>query len=181
MEMRRFQCRNRACPRRTFAEAVPELAPPHQRCRSQLAAARCYIAFALGGKAGSRLAAALDMRASGDTLLRLLRRSPPLVAEEPLTAIGIETVRSPATIACGTVVVDLGTALRLSSLPRMSSAPRSSWNRQIWSVESSPCRCSTAAVVLASKAASSAWINRCLLIGLTRKLLHPAASISSRR
>lgn len=56
MEMRRFQCRNRSCSRQTFAEQVPELALPRQRCTSKLAAARRSIALSArrqgGGTAG---------------------------------------------------------------------------------------------------------------------------------
>lgn len=127
MEMRRFQCRNRSCSRQTFAEQVEELALPRQRCTNRLAMARRSIALALGGKAGARLAELLGMRASGDTLLRLLQRSPPSAAEEPLTAIGIDDWAFARGHRYGTVVVDLERRRPIALLPDRDTTTVSAW------------------------------------------------------
>ena len=127
MEMRRFQCQNRFfCSRRTFAKQVPELALPRQRCTSRLAAARRSIALALGGKEGSRPAEQLGMRASGDTLLRLLCRSPLPAPEEPLTAVGIEDWALARGHRYGTVV-DLERHRPIARLPDRDTAAVSAW------------------------------------------------------
>jgi hypothetical protein len=77
VEVRRFRCLNKACSRRIFVERLACL--PIQAQRTQrLTNALQAIAFGLGGEAGSRLAAQLQMPTSADTLLRLIRSwSPP--------------------------------------------------------------------------------------------------------
>lgn len=73
--VRRFRCRNRACSRRTFAEEFPETLP--RRARRTAAATELLLTLACtaGGEAGARLAAAMGLPTSPDTLLRLLRRT----------------------------------------------------------------------------------------------------------
>lgn len=76
LQVRRFFCRNPACPRRTFTEQVPALAAPHAQRTCRVQAMLRQVGFALGGKAGARLARALGVPCSSDTLLRLVRRTP---------------------------------------------------------------------------------------------------------
>ena len=52
------------------------IAPSAQRTK-RLAKAQARIGVALGGAAGSRLAAKIAMPVSGDTVLRLIRQMPP--------------------------------------------------------------------------------------------------------
>ena len=74
IRVRRFFCDNPGCPGSTFAERLPQVAAAYSRKTFRAAQALCDIGFALGGEAGSRLADHLRMPASGDTLLRLIRR-----------------------------------------------------------------------------------------------------------
>ena len=73
LEVRRFLCRTRACPRTTFAERFPTLTRTYGRRTLRQAEALKQVVFAVGGKAGARLAKHLAMSASRDTLLRLIR------------------------------------------------------------------------------------------------------------
>jgi hypothetical protein len=77
LEARRFRCMNEQCSKPTFVErlaCLPVKAQRTARCSSALQA----IAFGLGGEAGCRLASQLQLPASADTLLRLIRQwSPP--------------------------------------------------------------------------------------------------------
>jgi transposase len=130
LEVRRFRCRNRRCPRRTFAERVEPLTLPRQRSTGRLAEARRYIALALGGKAGARLAALLGMAASGDTLLRLLRRSPPAAPEEPLTVVGIDDWALARGHCYGTIVVDLQRRRPVALLPDRDTATVRDWLKE---------------------------------------------------
>lgn len=70
---RRFVCGESGCARATFTEQVAGLTTPHSRYPPPLRAALTWIAVALAGRAGSRLAATLGMKAARDTLLGLLR------------------------------------------------------------------------------------------------------------
>ena len=70
---RRFRCASASCSRRIFTERLPDAVPPRARRTARLGSIQCHIGLALGGEAGSRLAARLSMPVSGDTLLRLVR------------------------------------------------------------------------------------------------------------
>ncbi len=76
LRVRRFYCRNAACPRQTFAERVSQLVVPFARRTRRLAEAQGRTGAALGGEAGARLLSRLSMPASADTVLRLLSRLP---------------------------------------------------------------------------------------------------------
>jgi transposase len=76
LTVRRFTCDAVGCPRRTFTEQVPGLTTPHARYSPALRAALTAVAVALAGRAGARLAGALGMPVSRDTLLNLLRAVP---------------------------------------------------------------------------------------------------------
>jgi transposase len=63
LRVRRFYCRDAACPRRTFAERLPELVAPHARRTRRLAEAQGRVGAALGGEASARLLPRLAMPA----------------------------------------------------------------------------------------------------------------------
>lgn len=59
LQVRRFFCSTSDCPRYIFAERVPALAQPYAHRTSRMATALQHVGLALGGRAGSRLAADL--------------------------------------------------------------------------------------------------------------------------
>ncbi len=74
--VRRFRSATAWCPRTTFVEQVAGLTFRH-RCRStRLHTNLQAIALMLAGRAGARLADALDASVSRSTLLRLIRALP---------------------------------------------------------------------------------------------------------
>jgi transposase len=73
LEVRRFACRTRGCPRTTFAEHFPLLTHAYARRTLRQAEALTEIAFAHGGKAGAQLSKRMAMPTSRDTLVRLIR------------------------------------------------------------------------------------------------------------
>jgi transposase len=103
---------------------------PRQRCTGRLVEARRCIALALGGKASARLTVLLGMAASGDTLLRLLRRSPPAVPEEPLTVVGIDDWALARGHRYGTIVVDLERRRPVALLPDRDTATVRDWLKE---------------------------------------------------
>src|SRR5882672_936564 len=75
LTVRRFRCRTAGCQRIIFCERLPAIVT-HARTTARLTDAHRLIGFALGGEAGSRLAARLALPTSPDTLLRRVKSAP---------------------------------------------------------------------------------------------------------
>jgi transposase len=129
LRLRRFYCRNTACPRRTFAERLPELIAPYARRTSRLAEAQTRVGMALGGEAGARLLSRLAMPASAATMLRLVRRRP-LPETEPPRSVAVDdwAIRKGRTY--GTIIVDLERRRVLDLLPDRTAETLADWLRQ---------------------------------------------------
>ena len=74
LHTRRFRCLNPASKKFTFAEDLREILALHAQRTNRLTAAHYHISQSPGGAAGARLLKHLFMPASGDTLLRILRK-----------------------------------------------------------------------------------------------------------
>ena len=75
VQARRFRCLDPFCPRQTFAERLPGVAPLAARRTERLGSLQGCLGLALGGEAGQRLAERLAMPVSADTLLRMVRQA----------------------------------------------------------------------------------------------------------
>ncbi|BDB29760.1 ISL3 family transposase (plasmid) [Cupriavidus sp. P-10] len=107
IEVRRFKCTNANCPRRTFSENIHALAGRYQRrTRSQARALRA-LGHALGGEAAARLADALGLRTSADTVLRELRRASGRKRKPRPRVVGIDDWAIARGHQYGTIIVDL--------------------------------------------------------------------------
>ncbi|RDK06260.1 ISL3 family transposase [Cupriavidus lacunae] len=107
VEVRRFKCANAGCPRRTFAENIHALAGRHQRRTRSQARALHALGHALGGEAAARLANALGLRTSADTVLRELRRAPERKRKPRPRVVGIDDWAIARGHQYGTIIVDL--------------------------------------------------------------------------
>ena len=106
LRMRKWFCGNPTCRRQIFTERLPTVAAPWARCTTRLMERLCALGLALGGAAGTRLTPRLRLRASRDTLLRLVRRLP-VPAVPPLSAIGVDDWAHRKRQRYGTIIVDL--------------------------------------------------------------------------
>ncbi|MFJ1260002.1 ISL3 family transposase [Cupriavidus sp. CuC1] len=107
VEVRRFKCANVGCPRRTFAENIHALAGRYQRRTRSQARALHALGHALGGEAAARLADALGLRTSADTVLRELRRVPERKRKPGPRVVGIDDWAIARGHQYGTIIVDL--------------------------------------------------------------------------
>jgi transposase len=126
--VRRFICDNAACPRAVFAEPLDGLAEPRARTTADLTDAHTAIGFAAGGEPGSRLAHALDMPTSADTLLRRIRARE-LAPGPPPRYVGIDDWAIRKGQNYGTMVVDLERRRVVALLPGRDAEPVAEWLR----------------------------------------------------
>lgn len=124
--VRRCRCNEPACPQRIFCERFASLLDPHARGTVRLTDCHRALGLALGGEAGSRLAAQLDMPTSPDTLLRRVKASP--VEPQPTPRfIGVDD-RALAKGQCyGTIIVDLERGRVLDLLPARDGEALQCW------------------------------------------------------
>jgi transposase len=127
--VRKFVCRHPNCVRRIFTERLPELVAPYARKTPRLIMVLQAFGIALGGRAGVRLAARLQLTTSPSTLLRLVRAAP-MLHTPALQAVGVDEWAWRRGHHYGTILVDLVSHRVVDLLPDRSAASVATWLAQ---------------------------------------------------
>jgi transposase len=107
VRVRKFFCDEPTCERRIFAERLDEVAQVHARGTERRREALEWIAFALGGEAGARLARELGLLVSPDTLLNRIRGAFLADGVEDVRVLGVDDFGFRKGNVPGTILVDL--------------------------------------------------------------------------
>jgi transposase len=126
LQVRRFFCDTPFCSRRTFAQAVPELAQRYARKTLRLIDVLRELGFALGGEAGAYIASILKIPCSADTFLRLIRRTT-LTPHSTPAYLGVDDWAFHRNVSYGTILVDLQDHRVVDLLPDRAASSLESW------------------------------------------------------
>lgn len=134
VEVRRFFCPKKTCRRKIFAEQFPLLALPHAQRTIRLQQTLRMLGFALGGQAGAHVSKRLHLKASRDTILRLVRQSD-LPVPEPPRVVGVDEWAWKRGLRYGTLLCDLERRMPLEVLPDRSVETVAAWFKRHPSIE----------------------------------------------
>jgi transposase len=135
LQARKFFCVDERCTRRIFTEPLPGTVSRYARRSDRVSDALNWVALALGGRAGARLARKLGLLASRTILLHELRRRSNPCARSSPRVLGIDEWAWKKGHRYGTMLCDLEQGRVIDLLPTRDSETVAAWLRQHPSVQ----------------------------------------------
>jgi transposase len=135
LQVRRFRCRNRQCPRQIFAESPAGVGARKARATTRLAQTVRAIAYVLGGRPASRLLERLGIKASRQTILRHLQRRCGPPNQLHVRVLGVDDWAWRKHQKYGTMLMDLEQRRVVDLLPVRSASSLADWLREHPGVE----------------------------------------------
>src|SRR5262249_12128929 len=128
LQVRRFRCATPTCPRQTFAERLPALAPYHAQRTGRLATALRVLGSQAGREAGARLATPLRLSPGCGSRPPLLPPGPAPMPPPP-RVLGIDDFVLRKGRVYGTILVDLERRRPVDLLPERTAETVATWLR----------------------------------------------------
>ena len=124
--VRKFSCWTATCPRKVFAERLPDLVQPRARVSNRLLEELKAIGLAASAEVSERLAPRLGMKVKAPTLLRYLRtiKDPP---KADVTVLGIDDFAIRRGDKYATILINVETGRPLDLLPDRTAEAVKPW------------------------------------------------------
>ena len=116
LQVRKFFCHNTQCERSIFTERLPTVVSPWARRSLRLTALQRQLGLDFGGEAGARASNRLGLLASGDTVLRMVRRGMAPARPTP-RVLGVDDWAKCRGQTYGTILVDVESHEAVDLLP----------------------------------------------------------------
>jgi len=130
VRLARWQCRNRRCQRRTFADRLPEIARSFARRTCRAAELARLVGHAAGGRPAERLMTRLGLPQSDDTILRNLKRHARSPRGRDSAGVGIDDWSWRKGCSYGTIMIDLERREVIDVLSDRSAEATAGWLSQ---------------------------------------------------
>lgn len=128
LQVRKFFCHNEECQQRIFCERLPEVADRYAHRTQRLNVCLRAMGFALGGRAGARIAPRLGIRTGVDSILRRLRAAATQSSNElKVWVLGVDDWALKKGQHYGTILVDLEQRRPIDLLRGREANPLKEW------------------------------------------------------